>query len=70
LQTRDGEDVLVGNDAETFAKTVVRALEDRQLQQKIGQTGRRYVEKYHDWDAITKDLEAIYNSQPRKATLG
>ena len=69
LQTRDGEHLLIGNGTEAFAETVVRVLEDGQLQQKVGQTGRRYVEKYHDWDAITKDLEAIYNGQPRTSTL-
>jgi polysaccharide biosynthesis protein PslH len=69
LRTCDDEYVLVGNATEAFASTVMRALKDGKLRQKIGQTGRQYVETHHDWTTITRDLEALYNGQLWKTTL-
>jgi hypothetical protein len=31
------------------------------LQQRLSTAGRDYVEKYHNWDRITSDLEVVYN---------
>ncbi len=60
LQTVDGEHVLVGASSPSFAGSVLRVLENTELQRKIGQAGRRYVEQYHNWDVITQHLEGIY----------
>jgi glycosyltransferase involved in cell wall biosynthesis len=35
-------------------------LSDNTLRQRIGQAGRRYVETYHNWEAVAKKLEAVY----------
>ena len=60
LQTVDGEQVLVGASPQSFAGSVLHVLENAELQRKIGQAGRRYVEQYHDWDVITERLESVY----------
>jgi glycosyltransferase involved in cell wall biosynthesis len=62
LQARDGEHLLVGNGVEGFAQAVLRLLEDRELQARIGRAGRRYVEGHHDWLGIVQRLEEFYGS--------
>lgn len=60
LQVYPGEDVLMAEDAETFAACVLRLLQDEALQQKLAQNGRQYVERYHAWDKIAASLENVY----------
>jgi polysaccharide biosynthesis protein PslH len=60
LHVRDGEQLLIGNGAEAFARQVLRLLEDGDLRRRIGQAGRCYVEKNHDWDGIVSRLVETY----------
>ncbi len=60
LNTIDGRDVLIGNNADELAGAVLRLLEDDDLRTQIGRNGRVYVEKNHDWNTITRQLEHIY----------
>ena len=48
------------NDAEEFSQAVLRVLEDRSLQSKIGNAGASYVRNHHDWMAIASQLVEIY----------
>ncbi|MEW5721214.1 MAG: glycosyltransferase, partial [Chloroflexota bacterium] len=60
LQVTDGEQLLVGDGAEAFARQTLRLLQDAELRQWIGTAGRRFVERYHDWNKIVERLEGIY----------
>jgi len=60
LSARDGDHLLVGHSPAQFANQVLRLLEDQRLQQRIGSSGRRYVEQHHDWDKMADRLEEIY----------
>jgi sugar transferase (PEP-CTERM/EpsH1 system associated) len=60
LQTQVGQNVLAADTPQTTAQTTINLLADNNMQQRIGQAGRRYVETYHDWDFITKKLEEAY----------
>jgi polysaccharide biosynthesis protein PslH len=60
IQAVPGTDLLVGQDVKTFAESVLCLLNDPQLRHRIGQNGRRYVEKNHHWDLIAEKLEAVY----------
>lgn len=60
LQVRPGEDVLVAEDAETFAACVLRLLQDENLRQELARKGRQYVERFHNWDKIAASLENVY----------
>lgn len=55
-----GRDFLVADDAVQFAEHVCRLLDDRELQETVGQAGRRYVETSHRWDAAAGALESLY----------
>ncbi len=60
LDARDGEDLLVADGAPAFARRVLSLLDDADLRNRIGRSGRRYVTACHDWNTITAELEAIY----------
>jgi glycosyltransferase involved in cell wall biosynthesis len=61
LQAQNGRDLLVAKDADDFAKHILNIIGDTTYQKKIGQAGREYVEKYHQWDVVAGKLEGIYN---------
>ncbi len=60
LCVAEGQDVLVADEPAAFARQIVRLLDDRELQLRIGLAGRRYVEQHHDWNQIVERLENIY----------
>lgn len=60
LSARPGEDLLVEREPERFAQAVVSILKDSDQQCRLGAAGRRYVEKYHDWNVIAGQLEGVY----------
>jgi glycosyltransferase involved in cell wall biosynthesis len=60
LQARPGRDLLVGEDAEQFAQHVLDVINDPVVRQTIGHAGRQYVERYHNWIDIVRDLVGVY----------
>ncbi len=62
LQIQAGEQLLVAEDAETFAKSILRLSNDPDLQHRLGAAGRHYVERQHDWKTIGQQLEFIYRN--------
>lgn len=55
---QDGRDVLVGDNAETFADAVVRAYSDATLWQTLADGGRDNVRQHFSFDAARESLEA------------
>jgi glycosyltransferase involved in cell wall biosynthesis len=51
---------LEGANAAEFAAQIIRLLDDRQLRERIGANGRRYVEANHEWSAIASRLSSVY----------
>jgi glycosyltransferase involved in cell wall biosynthesis len=68
LSAVDGEHLLIGDDAESFARQVLRLLEDAELRQRIGNAGRRFVEQNHDWNHIVERFEEIYRETINRLT--
>lgn len=62
LAIRPGEDVLVADGAEAFARAVLTLLDSPELRASVGAAGRRYVEQNHSWDAVCELLEAAYRT--------
>lgn len=56
----NGEQVLVGNDAQHYAQLILEVLTKPEIGKKIGEAGRAYVEKEHSWKKIGLKLENIY----------
>ena len=68
LDTVSGQDLLVAQGAEEFAKVVLGMLENPSLRKQVGEAGRRYVETHHDWARITDQLEEVYDDAIRSAS--
>ncbi len=61
LQAQAGQELLTADDPDSFAQAVLHVLSDQATRRQLGQAGRRYVERYHDWDGIAAQLEGIYH---------
>jgi polysaccharide biosynthesis protein PslH len=55
-----GEDVLVADSAEDFARSVIDLLQDHELQEKLSANGRRLVETKYDWHVVLGELDKVY----------
>ncbi len=60
LDVTDGKQLLIGDSAESFARQILRLLDDAPLRQWLGKAGRAFVEQNHDWNKIVERLEEIY----------
>ncbi len=56
----DGENILIADEDELFAETVGRLLSDLDLNQKLREHGRRWVEQKYDWRRVYQDWDTVY----------
>jgi glycosyltransferase involved in cell wall biosynthesis len=56
----DGQEALLVDDAESFARAVVLLLRDPARRERLGEVGRRFVEATYGWPAIVPKLKAVY----------
>jgi glycosyltransferase involved in cell wall biosynthesis len=62
LNAKDGHNLLVGDDAQTFAEAVVRVLKDRELADELSDAGRRTVESKYDWRKAYRAWDRVYGA--------
>jgi len=60
LQAIPGRDVLVAHAAQEFAESALSVMHDAALRAALSWRGRQYVERHHDWSAVTERLVDIY----------
>jgi glycosyltransferase involved in cell wall biosynthesis len=58
LPVEHERDLLLANDAATFAQSVVRLLDDPALAQRLAEQARQRVLRDHTWEAVTAEFEA------------
>jgi glycosyltransferase involved in cell wall biosynthesis len=58
----DGVDLLIANDPNEFAHSIMGLLADDIKREAIGMSGRKYVQFNHDWVNIAAQLEAVYQT--------
>lgn len=58
-----GRDLLVAEDPINFAKEIVGLLANHEHRQRIGEAGRCFVEKHHNWSNIAAQFESLYLEQ-------
>ena len=61
LNLHHGQEILVSQEPESYAKSVINLLENPDYRYKVGQAGRKYVEEHHHWGVIAGQLEGIYH---------
>lgn len=60
LETVDGGNILIRDDAEGFADAVVQVLSDAELRNRLGREGRMTVEKRYAWPIVGRHLSSLY----------
>ncbi|KAF1028329.1 MAG: Phosphatidyl-myo-inositol mannosyltransferase [Pseudomonas sp.] len=60
LDLVDGLDYLGGQTAQSLADAVVRLLQSQDAATSMGEAGRAYVRRAHDWSAAASQLEHVY----------
>ena len=60
IHAQAGKEILVADDAHSFAAILVNLLSDPEKQKEMSRAGRKYVETYHNWDEICRKLTQIY----------
>ena len=61
LKARSGEELLVGDTPEAFAKHIIDLIESSDYRQIVGTAGRRLVEEKYSWDVLVQRLEGVYS---------
>lgn len=60
LNVEAGVDYLAGDSSEELAAALIKCLNQVKLAQEMGEAGRRYVSKGHDWQVAASQLESVY----------
>ena len=60
IRYTDGENILIRDDAEGFAEAIIRLLQDQEMNRKLRQNGRRWVEEKYDWERVYPAWEEVY----------
>ena len=60
IEMRDGENILIADDPESFSAAVLRAATDPELNQHLRVNGRRWVEEKYDWKIIYAAWDEVY----------
>jgi glycosyltransferase involved in cell wall biosynthesis len=61
LGVQTEREALAGGSAQEFARQVLRLLSDPELAERVGEAGRRFVERRHSWGAVALQLIENYN---------
>ncbi len=69
LGVKNGEEVLIANDAQTMANTALSLLDDQNLQEKLSRRGQTFVSQNFDWDLIAQKLDEVYLKFAKKESL-
>ena len=70
MTVADGEHLLMAEDDEAVANSLVRLLRDPALADRIGRAARRYVEDHHSWAEVARRYEELYRevgADPRRS---
>jgi glycosyltransferase involved in cell wall biosynthesis len=65
IRYRDGENILITDTAESFARAVAQVLQDPELNQRLRLNGRRWVEETYDWQRVYPAWEDVYQTSRR-----
>ena len=67
IPARNGKEILLADDPETFAIQVQRLLESSELRQELGRAAHELVKETYDWTSISRQLLEVYESLDKSA---
>ena len=62
IDITDGDNILIGDDPQTFASHIVHLLQDQAAWQRITTQARQFAVDNYDWDSITDKLLKTFDS--------
>lgn len=62
IDITDGDNILIGDDPQTFASHIVHLLQDQAAWQRIATQARQFAVDNYDWDSITDKLLKTFDS--------
>lgn len=60
IDVRHGEHLLVADDPDEFARSVIRLMDEPALARRLGEAGRTLAQQRYSWAAIVDDLKLVY----------
>ena len=60
IECVNGENIMITDEPDSFARSVVSLIENEKLSRSLGEAGRRLVCEKYDWDIVGKTINAIY----------
>lgn len=63
IGAKDGEEILIAHDEQSFEECVLSLLNDCELMETLSKNGRKFVEKQYSWQEKTQVLEQIFIRQ-------
>mgnify|MGYP001210749902 FL=1 len=60
LEVKPGEEILIADQAEDFVAQTLRLMDDADLRQKLGNNGRKLVERDYDWNKLADHASDFY----------
>jgi glycosyltransferase involved in cell wall biosynthesis len=67
IHAQPGKDLMVAEDASSFADRVIELLNHPHQCERLGMAGRKFVETHHHWENICRKLTQIYSEAGAKA---
>lgn len=61
LQVEHGREVLLGKTSRDLCELILDLLDHPHRRKQIGEAGRYYVERFHDWGEVAAQMEDIYS---------
>ncbi|MFN2264215.1 MAG: glycosyltransferase [Anaerolineales bacterium] len=61
LDIRADEEVMVASSPDEFAEKMLVLFDSAELRSEVGEAGRKYVERNHDWGTVAGQLSEIYS---------
>jgi glycosyltransferase involved in cell wall biosynthesis len=55
-----GKDIIVADNAKSFAREVVNLLKNKELRRSVAQNARNLVEEKYNWPSIVNNLDMMY----------
>lgn len=63
LKATPEEEILIADDAESFAHQIKRLLNDEDLRDKISSNARNFIQQNYDWEVVTKELVDLIDTR-------
>jgi glycosyltransferase involved in cell wall biosynthesis len=61
IRTAPGRNLLIADDEELFADSVISVLQDRGIARRLSNNGRATVETFYDWRNVYKAWDQVYH---------